>query len=175
MRIIEKSLAILNPFHVETEDESELLDDADLAGPVVFGLTLAFARTLSGGEPRFGYIYGLSVLAVFAMFFLVQLLNESAATRRKSGKRQPSKPVSIGDVASLLGYCLQPIVWLAVLGIVVTLKSLAGAVLGAAAVAMATRGASAQLCRLTGDPKQRLLLAYPCGMVYGVFMLLVLF
>lgn len=137
---------------------------------------LGLAQTLSGGETRFGYIYGLSVVSVFGMYFLIQMLAESASSpRRHTAAKQRTNSISVADVASLLGYALLPIVWLAIIGIVVTLKSLFGAVLGVGAVAMATRGASAQFCRLTGEPKQRILLAYPCALVYGIFMLIVLF
>lgn len=179
MRIIETALAVVNPFHEDTAHKDHLLfDEPDLAGPVLFAIVLGAALTLSGGETRFGCIYGLSIGSVFAMFFIAQLMGQSAAaTPAKSAadKRLPLKLVSIREVASALGYGQLPVVWLAVLGIAMPLQSLVGALLAVGAVALATRAASAQFCRLTGNPEHQLLMAYPCGLVYLAFVLVVIF
>lgn len=168
LRIIEKSLAVLNPFHVGTEEEELLLDDPDLTGPVLFCMALASAMFLSGGESRFGYIYGLSVVAVSAMYFLVHMLGSTALDKNQTA-------ISVTEVASILGYGMVPIVWLSVLGIMTSLHSWLGFVLAVGAVALTTYGTSAQFCRLTGNPFQRQLLAYPCAMIYSVFALVVVF
>lgn len=178
MRIIETALAVVNPFHEDTAHKDHLLfDEPDLAGPVLFAIVLGAALTLSGGETRFGCIYGLSIGSVFAMFFIAQLMGQSLGAPEKSAadKRLTLKLVSIREVASALGYGQLPVVWLAVLGIVMPLQSLVGALLAVGAVALATRAASAQFCRLTGNPEHQLLMAYPCGLVYLAFVLVVIF
>lgn len=176
MRIIETALAIVNPFHVDMENQDHLLFvHPDLAGPVLFGFVLGAALSLSGGETRFGSIYGLSAFSIFAMFFIAQLLGESQSKSRPKQDESGNKLLSISDVISVLGYALLPIVWLAIVGVFVTLKSMVGAILGVSALAMATRAASGQFARLIGNPDYRLLLAIPCGLVYLVFMFIVIF
>lgn len=179
MRIIETALAIVNPFHEDTENKDHLLfEQPDLAGPLLFCFVLGAALTLSGGQTRFGFIYGLSAVSIFAIFFIVQLLGEFSNSRSFSKKRDSSSKsrlLSVSEVASVLGYGQLPIVWLALIGICVPLKSLVGVLLGLCAVAMSTRATSAQFCRLIGNPDQRLLLAYPCGLVYLLFMLIVMY
>lgn len=60
MRIVETALAIVNPFHEDTSNKDYLLfEQPDLAGPILFGFVLGAALTLSGGETRFGCIYGI--------------------------------------------------------------------------------------------------------------------
>lgn len=171
-------MAIVNPFHEDTENKDQhLFVQPDLAGPVLFGFVLGAALTLSGGETRFGCIYGLSAVSIFVMFFIVQLLGESYATKTSTSdnKRESSKLVSVSEVASVLGYSQLPIVWLAIIGIIVPLKSVVGALLGLSAVVMAARAASLQFCRIIGNQDQMMLLAYPCGLVYLVFTLIVIF
>lgn len=165
-RIIEKSLAVLNPFHAQelSKNPAYLFVETDLAGPIMFCLTLAASLFLSGSKAHFGYIYGLSVISVIVMYILITLMCNTM-----------EHYISITAVASILGYSILPIVWLSILGIFLSLNSAFGIALCVLAVALATMGASNIFCLMTGDPKQRLLLAYPCSLVYVIFVLLVLF
>jgi protein YIPF5/7 len=78
-RIIEKSLAVLNPFHSKglADDPNYLFRETDLAGPISFYLALAFCLFLSNNKDMFGYVYGLSVISVIFMFFLMKLMSTS--------------------------------------------------------------------------------------------------
>lgn len=83
--------------------------------------------------------------------------------------------VTVSSVASILGYSILPIVWLSILSIFTSLNSTIGIILAIGAVCLSTSGSSRIFCLMTGDPKQRLLIAYPCALVYIIFTLLVLF
>lgn len=164
-RIIEKTLAVLNPFrsHSLADDSEFLAKDTDLAGPVAFCLVLAICLFVSGNKAPFGYIYGLSVLSCLFMYFLLSLMT--------------CKPgiFTLSSVASILGYCLLPIVGLSLLGVFVTLHTKFGIVLALMAVFWSSLSASRLFAAMSGDREQRPLIAYPCAIVNGVFALLVVF
>ncbi|KAK3930919.1 CCR4-NOT transcription complex subunit 6 [Frankliniella fusca] len=105
-RIIAKTLAVLNPFHGQavTDDANFLLQDADLAGPVLFCLLLGACLLLSGGKVPFGYIYGLAMISCIVMYGLLNLMTTNVS-------------ISLSSVASVLGYCLLPVVGLSGLGL----------------------------------------------------------
>jgi protein YIPF5/7 len=169
-RIVEKSLAVLNPFHARglSDDAEYLFKDTDLAGPITFYLTLAFCLFLSDSrKDMFGYVYGLSVITVFFMYILMKLMSTTI--------NEPQDYITLSSVASILGYSILPIVWLSVPGIFFSLNNKFGIILAAAAVFLSTKAASRVFCLMTGDQKQRYLIAYPCGLIYVIFALLVLF
>lgn len=163
-RIIAKTLAVLNPFHGQgvTDDANFLLQDADLAGPVLFCLLLGACLLLSGGKVPFGYIYGLAMISCIVMYILLNLM----ATNIK---------ISLTSVASVLGYCLLPIVGLSGLGIFVPLSGIVGLVAGLVIVFWCALSASRLFVTMSNDPQQRPLVAYPCCLLYGVFALIVIF
>lgn len=163
-RIIEKSMAVLNPFHAAELSPSYLFEQTDLAGPILFCLTMAVSLFLSGSKAHFGYIYGLCMISVIGMYALCTLMCNTS-----------DHFVSVTAVASILGYSMLPIVWLSIVGIAMSLHSIVGLCLAGMAVLLATVGASNIFCLMTGDRNQRLLLAYPCLLVYLIFVLLVLF
>lgn len=163
-RIIEKSLSILNPMHAQELNPTQLFDETDLAGPLIFCITLATALLLSGSKAHFGYIYSLSMMSVIGMYFLLTLMSNTV-----------NNFISIAGVASILGYGLLPIVFLSILGVFASLNSIFGIILVVSAVALATLGTSKIFCLMTSDFHQRFLIAYPCALVYSVFTLLVLF
>jgi hypothetical protein len=106
------------------------MDDADLAGPLFFsfgfGMVLLFVRsfpltslgplvTLSytdevmcvvprvqSGKPQFSYIYGVALLGITAIYTLLNLMSE--------------RGIDAYRTASVLGYCLLPMVGLGTLG-----------------------------------------------------------
>lgn len=165
-RIIDKSLAVLNPFHSFelAKDPQFFFEQTDLAGPILFCLTLAASLFVSGSKAHFGYIYGLCIIAVIGMYVLITLMCNTV-----------QHFVSFAAVASILGYSLLPLVGLSVLRVFLTLNSLFGFVLAGVSVFLSTRGASNVFCVMTCDPQQRWLFAFPCALLYLVFMLLVLF
>lgn len=164
-RILEKTLAVLNPFHGQSkaDDANFLLRDTDIAGPIAFCLALAVCLFLSGNKAHFGYVYGLSVMSVILMYFLLSLMSRAEGV------------FTVLSVASVLGYCMLPMVVLASLGIFISLEGAIGLSLSALAVIWSALSASRLFVTMSGDSEQRPLIAYPCALVNGVFALLVLF
>lgn len=165
-RIMDKSLAVLNPFHAQglVDNPEYFFKETDLAGPIAFCLTLAACLFMAGSKAQFGYIYGLCVISVVVMFVLITLMCNSTENY-----------VTITAVASILGYSLLPIVWLSIIGVFFALNSAFGIALAACAIFLSTMSCSRIFCIMTGDPHQRYLIAYPCALVYIIFTLLVLF
>jgi protein YIPF5/7 len=165
-RILEKSLAVLNPFHKKgvADDPEYLFLETDIAGPIAFCLGMAACLFVSGNKAQFGYVYGLSIMSVLVMFTLISLMCNTTQNY-----------VTISAVASILGYSILPIVWLSIIGVFFSLNTHIGMVLAGAAILLATAAASRVFCLMTGDPHQRFLIAYPCALVYVIFALLVLF
>ncbi|XP_013139515.1 PREDICTED: protein YIPF5 [Papilio polytes] len=164
-RILEKTLAVLNPFHGQSkaDDANFLLRDTDIAGPIAFCLALAVCLFLSGNKAHFGYVYGLSVMSVILMYCLLSLMSRTEGV------------FTVLSVASVLGYCMLPMVVLATLGIFISLEGTVGLSLSAVAVIWSALSASRLFVTMSGDTEQRPLIAYPCALVNGVFALLVLF
>ncbi|XP_015524308.1 protein YIPF5 [Neodiprion pinetum] len=163
-RIIQKTLAVLNPFHRrgQTDDANYLLQDSDLAGPVAFCLVLAAFLLLAGSKAHFGYVYGLAVTSCLMMYVLQSLMSSTGN-------------ITLSSVASVLGYCILPVVGLAGLSIFTTLRGPIGMGLAAFAVTWATLSASRLFAAMSCEEKQRPLIAYPCILLYGVFTLIVIF
>lgn len=164
-RILEKTLAVLNPFHSKgiVDDAEFLTQDTDLAGPVTFCLALAVCLFVSGSSTPFGYIYGLSMISCILMYFLLTLMTTN------------NSMFTLTSVASILGYCLLPTVALAFLRIFIILHGTAGLSLSFLVVLWSSLSASRLFTTISGDDQQRPLIAYPCALVYGVFSLLVVF
>lgn len=121
LHIRAKSLTVLNP--LQRIDE-HIMDDADLAGPLLFcfcfGTFLLFVSNNSphkrtrnsdivqSGKPQFGYIYGVGVLGSASIYTLLNLMSE--------------KGIDAYRVASVLGYCLLPMVGVGAISVMVTLE-----------------------------------------------------
>lgn len=137
--IWQKALTVLNPFKPA---DGSIMNETDLTGPIIFclalGVTLMMVpprpdtrplqhsalrpsptqrlRTLflvpllgvQAGKVHFGYVYGTSALACSGMFVLLSLMS--------------SVSVSLGCVASVLGYCLLPMVALSALAVFYSLQ-----------------------------------------------------
>lgn len=163
-RIIQKTLAVLNPFHRrgQIDDANYLLQDSDLAGPVTFCLALAAFLLLAGSKAHFGYVYGLATISCLMMYILLTLMSST-------------NNITLLSVASVLGYCLLPVVVLSAFSIFTTLRGTVGLVFAALAVAWATLSASRLLSTMSGENNQRPLIAYPCFLLYGVFTLIIIF
>merc|ERR1712094_59520 len=75
---------------------ADLIDDADMAGPIancmLLGITLLLRAKL-----QFGYIYGISAIGCGGMWFLLNLM----CTRTE---------IDIYRTVSVLGYSLRPMV-----------------------------------------------------------------
>ncbi|WWC71397.1 uncharacterized protein I206_105352 [Kwoniella pini CBS 10737] len=155
--ILQKSLTVLNPL---SKVDSNIMDDADLAGPFVFCFAFAFFLLLSG-KPQFSYIYGVGLLGTTAIYLLLNLMSENGIDAYRT--------------ASVLGYCLLPMVGLGGIGMGIGIDSLFGYILSIISIVWCTFSASSIFVIVLRMNHQRLLVAYPIGLLYGCFALLSIF
>ncbi|KNZ50452.1 hypothetical protein VP01_441g5 [Puccinia sorghi] len=166
-----KSFAVLNPFR---QIDQHLMDDADLAGPLVFcfcfGMFLLFS-----GKPQFGYIYGLALLGDLSFYLLLNLMSETG--------------IDAYRVASVLGYCLLPLVLLSLVTVVVSMEwkyltnghefffhsGYLGYILSILSILWCSYSASGMFVSVLRMSEQRLLVAYPVSLFYATFALLSVF
>lgn len=156
--ILQKTLSVLNPFR--TTDQT-ILQDTDLAGPLVFCLTLGSFLLLSG-KVHFSYIYGIGVLGCMAFYGLLSVMATQAA-------------VTLGAVVSVLGYCLLPMVVLSGINILVALQGSFGIILAGLCIVWCSMSASKLFVTAYSMDHQQILIAYPCALLYGVFALITIF
>ncbi|KAL3278205.1 hypothetical protein HHI36_013544 [Cryptolaemus montrouzieri] len=164
-RILEKVQAVLNPFrsHGLADDAEYLTKDADLAGPIFFYLILAVCLFLSGNKTHFGYVYGVTVLASLLMYGLLTLMTLEDGV------------FTFTTVFSVLGYCLIPIIGLSVVGVFFSLQGILGIVFSVVAALWCSISASRLFVTISGDMEQQPIIAYPCALVAGVYILMVIF
>ncbi|KAI0074168.1 Yip1-domain-containing protein [Panus rudis PR-1116 ss-1] len=152
-----KSLTVLNPFRRVDE---RIMDDADLAGPLIFIICFGIFLLFSG-KPQFGYIYGVGLLGCASIYTLLNLMSE--------------RGIDAYRVASVLGYCLLPMVGVGAVSVVVALDGLLGFVLSMLSILWCTYAASGIFVAVLQMSEQRILVAYPVGLLYGCFALLSVF
>ncbi|KAI0342101.1 Yip1-domain-containing protein [Trametopsis cervina] len=152
-----KSLTVLNPLRRVDE---RIMDDADLAGPLLFIICFG-TFLLFSGKPQFGYIYGVGLLGSGSIYTLLNLMSENG--------------IDAYRVASVLGYCLLPMVGVGALSVMITLDGMIGYLLSTLSVLWCTWSASTIFVAVLRMSEQRLLVAYPIGLLYGCFALLSVF
>ncbi|NWW82213.1 YIPF7 protein, partial [Climacteris rufus] len=155
--IWQKTLTVLNPMKPA---DGSIMNETDLTGPIVFCLALG-ATLLLAGKVHFGYVYGMSAIGCLAMHALLNLMSTSG--------------VSHGCVASVLGYCLLPMVILSSSAIVFSLQGIPGTVLALFIIGWCSLSASKIFTSALAMEGQQLLIAYPCALLYGLFALLTVF
>ncbi|XP_047661889.1 protein YIPF5 isoform X2 [Tachysurus fulvidraco] len=155
--IWQKTLTVLHPMKAA---DGSIMNETDLTGPMVF--CLAFGATLLlTGKIQFGYVYGISAIGCLGMYCLLNLMSMTG--------------VSFGCVASVLGYCLLPMILLSSFGVLFSLQGLLGIVLTAAIIGWCSFSASKIFISALMMDGQQLLVAYPCALLYGVFALISVF
>ncbi|KAK4238343.1 hypothetical protein C8A03DRAFT_33637 [Achaetomium macrosporum] len=190
-----QTLAVLNPF---SRVDQHLMDDSDLAGPLLFFLLYGTFLLLSG-RVHFGYIYGLAVFGSILLHTILSLMAPSLTTDPTAGAGggpSPAAPAYPGvgvasDVtamgssgsggdgssssltftrsASVLGYCLLPLVTTSMVGIFMPMDTPVGIVLTTAAIMWCTWSASGIFCAVGGMKGMRGLVAYPLMLFYVGF------
>lgn len=159
-QIRQKTLAVINPLR---QTDATILHDSDLAGPFVFCLAFGCCLLLSG-KVSFGNIYGIGVMGCLAMYVLLNLM------------APPQVSLSISCTASVLGYCLLPMVLLSAVGIVISLKiTLFSQILTLVTVSWCALTASKLFVTACSMQNQYALVLFPCALLYGVFALLTVF
>jgi len=158
--ILSRTKAVLQPFKPA---DLEALADGDLTGPLVFCLCLGFSLLLQG-KVHFGYIYGYGVFGCTSLYLLLNLL------------RPPRHDaISFWSIVSTVGYCLLPVVLVAVVGIIFDMRGWFGNALATGCVGWSTLAATRQFEKLFDMRQQRYLMAYPIGLLYTCFVLIAMF
>uniref|UniRef100_A0A8V5FKR3 Uncharacterized protein n=1 Tax=Melopsittacus undulatus TaxID=13146 RepID=A0A8V5FKR3_MELUD len=155
--IWQKTLTVLNPMKPA---DGSIMNETDLTGPMIFCLALG-ATLLLAGKVHFGYVYGMSAIGCLAMHALLNLMSISG--------------VSHGCVASVLGYCLLPMVILSSSAVIFSLQGTLGTLLALFIIGWCSLSASKIFTSVLAMEGQQLLIAYPCALLYGLFALLTVF
>lgn len=142
----------------------DVIQDADLAGPILFCLLFGLLLLLSG-KTHFGYVYGVALFGTTSLHLLFKLMSNN------TGKTS----LDLLKTASVLGYCLLPLVILSALAVFHDLDNTVGYVLGILAILWCTFSSSAFFVRVLNLVNARILVAYPLAMFYSVFALMAIF
>uniref|UniRef100_A0A8C9AMP8 Protein YIPF n=1 Tax=Prolemur simus TaxID=1328070 RepID=A0A8C9AMP8_PROSS len=155
--IWQKTLTVLNPMKPA---DGSIMNETDLTGPVLFCVALG-ATLLLAGKVQFGCVYGMSALGCLGVYALLNLMSSSG--------------VSYGCVASVLGYCLLPMVILSSCAVFFSLQGTFGTVSALVIIGWCSLSASKIFISALDMEGQQLLIAYPCALLYGLFALLTVF
>lgn len=136
------------------------------------------------GKLWFGYVCGLAILGAISLNFVFSMMSP-ALTREEvnqaqqdahSGYGSPlSSTLTIGRSSSVLGYCLLPLVFASLIGVVLPLDSLFGYCLVSLAIAWCTYSSSGMFCSVGRMTEMRGLVAYPLALFYVGFGIMAIF
>lgn len=150
-------MAVLNPFKPVP---SNIMDDADMAGPLLFILMFGIFLRITG-KSHFGYIYGVGVLGMVSIFLILNMMSHTGLDWSRT--------------ASVLGYCLLPMVMLSGFSVVLQLGSAIGFILSVISILWCTFSSSGMFTSVLHMNEQRFLVAYPVGLFYACFALMTVF
>lgn len=164
--------------------DNHIMDDSDLAGPFLFcGLFGTFL--LLSGKLWFGYVCGLAALGAFSLNFIFSMMSPplsqeeiqaaQQAPSNQYGSTNFSSTLTLGRSSSVLGYCLLPLVFASLLGVVLPLDSFLGYCLVSLAIAWCTYSSSAMFCVVGRMTNMRGLVAYPLALFYVGFGIMAIF
>ncbi|TVY18342.1 Protein transport protein yip1 [Lachnellula arida] len=163
------TLAVLNPL---ARIDQHIMDDSDLAGPILFFLLFG-TFLLFSGKVHFGYIYGLALLGSIMLHLILSLMSPPLETSSASAQQQApqhlSSTLTFPRSASVLGYCLLPLVLTSLVGVVAPMDGVLGYVLTSAAVSWCTYSSSGMFCAVGRMRGMRGLVAYPLALFYVGF------
>ena len=154
---MEKTKAALFP---RTAVAQTILDDADLAGPLLFCLLLGVSM-LGSGKMHFGWIYGFGATGCVSVWVVLSLLSANS--------------ISLVRTVSALGYCLLPMVLLALVSIVLPTDGVLSLGLATVMVMWCTASATNMFVSALQMHDQKALVAYPIALVYACFGLITIF
>jgi hypothetical protein len=92
-----------------------------------------------------------------------------------NGHNAAHQPIDFSRVLSVFGYCLLPIILIAVLTVFASMTGLVGGLVALAAVAWCTYSAVRFFEAITRMTSHRWLLAYPTFLLYACFALITVF
>lgn len=185
-----QTIAVLNPFR---RIDQHLMDDSDIIGPLIFLVCFGFLLAFSGSL-HFGYVYGLSLMGSTSLHVIISLMtplddgeenpHHPAATPYASaaGPAAPhgnpnelSATLTWARSASVLGYCLLPLIATSVVGVFTPMDTPLGIVMTSAAIMWCTYSASGMFCAVGRLRSMRGLVAYPLALFYVGFGLMSIF
>jgi hypothetical protein len=123
---------------------------------------IPIADLFQGGKSHFGYVYGFILLGTVSLHFILNLMSQIG--------------VNFIRTASVLGYCLLPLVLISAVGVVLSLEyvpifgivwwgsGFLGYSLAAVAISWCTYSASAIFVAVLQLTEMRALVAYPVGL-----------
>lgn len=155
--IKQKTMAVLNPKGAIT---TEMMSDSDLAGPILFCLVFGTCLLLAG-KIHFSYIYGVALFGTVSLHFFFKLMSDNS--------------IDFIRTASVLGYCLLPLVPISFVGIFLDLNNLFGYLLSTFSIFWSTYSASGFFVAVLSLHNVRALIAYPLAMFYSIFVLMAIF
>lgn len=174
-----KTLAVLNPFGRMNQD---IMNDSDVAGPILFFLVFGTSLLLTG-KLHFGYIYGLAFVGTILLHQVLSLMSPTINPAEVGSGHDHGHPsgshlgssLTYPRSASVLGYCLLPLVLVAILGIVIPLDGLFGYFLTSLAIAWCSYASSSMFTVVGRMTAMRGLVAYPMVLFYGSFGIMAIF
>ncbi|KAF2016105.1 Yip1-domain-containing protein [Aaosphaeria arxii CBS 175.79] len=174
-----KTLAVLNPFG---RIDQHIMDDSDVAGPILFFFIFGTSLLLSG-KLHFGYIYGLAFIGTLMLHTILSLMSppldpaEAAASQDHSHRSSShfSSSLTYPRSASVLGYCLLPLVFTSMVGIVIPMDGLFGYLLTSLAIVWCSYSSSSMFTVVGRMTSMRGLVAYPMVLFYGSFGIMAIF
>jgi len=171
-----KTLTVLNPL---ARIDQHIMDDSDLAGPILFFLLFGFFLLFSG-KVHFGIIYGLVALGSTSLWGMFSLMSPSTSPEAPSAQHDHrpahfSSTLTFGQSASVLGYCLIPLVFTSLIGIALPMDSFFGYITTSLAIAWCTYSSSAMFCAVGRMSEMRMLVAYPLALYYMCFGIMTIF
>jgi hypothetical protein len=145
-------------------------DSLDLGGPIIFMAILAIAH-LMVGKLHFGYILGWTVVGSVLLWFILSSVAEGDDTVEKEDNR-----LDLYSTCSIIGYSLLPLVGHALVSLLLPRRSIATLILGGLAVLWAAYTATRLfMLRSRGLHGQKMVVLYPCILMYTSFALLTLY
>ncbi|MCJ1277647.1 hypothetical protein MMC21_005461 [Puttea exsequens] len=182
-----KTLTVLNPLH---PIPPHLMDDSDLAGPILFFLLFG-TFLLFSGKVHFGYIYGLGLIGSLSLHTIFSLMSppngSTSPTEAHSSAYQAShvdhisggsasgggahmsSTLTLPRSASMLGYCLLPLVLTSFVGVLLPMDTAVGYILSSLAICWCTYSSSKMFCAVGRMRSMRGLVAYPLALFYCGF------
>ncbi|MDA9098440.1 YIP1 family protein [bacterium] len=157
-QIVRRTCAMLNPMRRAPVEQGS---DDDVAGPLLFAFLMGAAH-LMRGRMHFGYILGWTSLSTIAMYWLV---NQLANQDRGEG-------VQLYRCGSILGYCMLPVVLLAVLSLLLPGGFVTWVTSFVLVLWCASKATTQFMRSLPHSEGKKYVVAYPCVLVYSLFALL---
>lgn len=143
--------------------ENDMVEDADLSGPIIIALCFGVLLLLSG-KVHFGDIYAIFVVGNILMYFLFNFMSQIDV-------------IPLYSIMSTVGYALLPMLLLGFFGIFSSLKSNIGIIISLTVSGWASLAASniiESLMRQT-ESNRKPLLIYPLFLFYVSFAMIIIF